>query len=180
MTSSRLVTKNAIDDVIRALVLLPPSVHFLILGTGVEEKRLRALAARFSLENRVHFEGFVAHDKLPGHLKACDAFIRPSRTEGFGASFAEAMAAGLPVIATQEGGIADFLFDEVRNPDKPPTGFAVDRDSPEQIATAVKEVMTNPIKVERIRENAFRLVSEKYDWDTIAKQMRSVFVTLGV
>jgi glycosyltransferase involved in cell wall biosynthesis len=175
VTSSRLVVKNAIDDVIRAMVFLPPSVHFLILGVGPEEKKLRVLVERFALSSRVHFQGFVSHNELPGYLKACDAFIRPSRTEGFGASFPEAMAAGLPVVATQEGGIADFLFDEKRNPDKPPTGFAVDRDSPEQIANAVKEIMTNPVKVERIHENAFRLVSEKYDWDTIAKQMQSVF-----
>ena len=53
------------------------------------------------------------------------------------------MAAGLPVIATQEGGIADFLFDAVRNPDKETTGWAVDKDSPEQIAEAVREIVAS-------------------------------------
>jgi len=180
VTSSRLVHKNAVDDVIRALVLLPKYVHFLILGSGVEETRLRALVSHLELGGRIHFKGHVLHSELPGYLHSCDAFVRPSRTEGFGSSFVEAMAAGLPVIATQEGGIADFLFDAKRNPNRPPTGFAVDCDSPEQIANATKEIMTNPDKVQHVRENAFALVCEKYDWDIVARQIRAVFGTIGV
>jgi glycosyltransferase involved in cell wall biosynthesis len=179
-TSSRLVHKNAVDDVIRSLVLLPAYVHFLILGVGPEEARLRALTRKLEVDARVHFQGYVSHADLPGYLHACDAFVRPSRTEGFGASFPEAMAAGLPVIATQEGGIADFLFDAKRNPGVPPTGFAVDRDTPEQIANAVKEIMTDSKKVQEVRENAFSLVRAKYDWDTVAGQMRALFGTIGV
>jgi phosphatidylinositol alpha-1,6-mannosyltransferase len=180
VTSSRLVQKNALDDVIRSLTLLPVYVHFLVLGSGSEEKILKALTRELALEERVHFEGFVSHAALPGYLHACDAFVRASRTEGFGSSFVEAMAAGLPVIATQEGGLADFLFDERRNPKRPPTGFAVDRDMPEQIANAVKEIMTNPEMVQRVRQNAFSLVREKYDWDTVARQMRGFFATIGL
>lgn len=180
VTSSRLVHKNAVDDVIRALALLPSTVHFLVLGSGPEEGGLKALARDLGVIDRVHFVGFVSHTELPSYLHASDIFVRPSRTEGFGASFPEAMAVGLPVVATQVGGISDFLFDEKRNPDKSATGWAVDVEAPAQIASAVKEIMTNPAKVERVRENAFNLVREKYSWDTVALQMRSVFGTLGV
>lgn len=179
VTSSRLVYKNAVDDVIRALVQLPPYVHFLVLGVGGQENDLRILARELKVDQRVHFKGYVPHAELPNYLHACDAFVRPSRSEGFGSSFVEAMAAGLPVIATQEGGIADFLFDARRNPERAPTGFAVDRDVPEQIANAVKEVMTDPKKVQMIRENAFTLVREKYDWDGIAQQTEALFGTIG-
>lgn len=180
ITSSRLVHKNAVDDVIRALVQLPPYVHFLVLGVGNQEDSLRALARELKVEQRVHFKGYVPHAELPGYLHACDAFVRPSRSEGFGSSFVEAMAAGLPVIATQEGGIADFLFDARRNPEHPSTGFAVDHDVPEQIANAVKEIMTDPKKVQMIRENAFTLVREKYDWDGIARQAEALFATIRI
>lgn len=180
VTSSRLVLKNAVDDVIRALVLLPEYVHFLVLGKGEGEKKLKALTNELGLGKRVHFKGYISHRELPGYLHSCDAFVRASRTEGFGSSFVEAMAVGLPVIATQEGGIADFLFDAKRNPSQPPTGFAVDKDSPEQIANAVKEIMTNPDKVQHIRENAFSLVREKYDWDIVARQTRELFGTIGI
>lgn len=92
-----------------------------------------------------------------------------------GNSFIEAMAAGLPVIATQEGGIADFLFDAERNPDKETTGWAVDTDSPEQIADAVKEILENPKQVEHVKATAKKLVLEKYEWNTIAQKMKALF-----
>lgn len=175
ITTSRLVRKNAIDDVIRALPHLPDSVRFQILGSGPEEMALRALARACGVTQRVEFLGHIDRGSMPRYLHAADIFIRPSRTEGFGISFMEAMAAGLPVISTQEGGIADFLFDAKRNPDREPTGWAVDADSPEQIAEAVTDISMHPEQVVRVTGAAKRMVIEKYDWDLIAKQMRGVF-----
>lgn len=171
ITTSRLVKKNACDDVIRALPRLPSYIHFVILGTGPDEAMLRALAKELHVEGRVHFVGFVGHTDMPKYLKACDIFIRPSLSEGFGSSFVEAFAAGLPVIATQEGGIADFLFDPERNPDKAPTGRAVDARNPEQIARAVTSILENPELTSRIVENAKKLAFESYDWNSIARHM---------
>ena len=172
ITASRLVHKNALDEVIRALVLLPQNVQFVIYGSGSDEEELRKLSEELGVSDRVLFKGYISHDDLPSAFSTAHIFIRPSRSEGMGNAFIEAMAVGLPVIATQEGGIADFLFDEKRNPGKPATGWAVDVDSPEQIALAVKDIITNPEKVTRIRANALALVREKYDWDLIAKNMQ--------
>jgi len=172
ITTSRLVHKNAVDDVIRALSLLPSNVHFLILGIGQDEAMLRALAKEKDVEARVQFLGQVPHSEMPKYLKISDIFIRPSRSEGMGNSFVEAFAAALPVIATQEGGIADFLFDPIRNSDKQPTGFAVDKDAPEQIAEVVKKILGNPEQVKKVIENARALAFQKYDWDLIAKDMQ--------
>jgi glycosyltransferase involved in cell wall biosynthesis len=179
ITTSRLVRKNAVDEVIKALALLPESVRFQILGSGPEHAALRTLAHSYGVESRVEFLGHIDRSAMPAYLHSADIFIRPSRTEGFGISFIEAMAAELPVIATQEGGIADFLFDAKRNPDKPPTGWAVDTDSPEQIAEAVKDILANPEQVKKVLATAKAMVSEKYDWDLIAKNMREkVFARL--
>ena len=172
ITTSRLVHKNAIDVCIAALSLLPDNVKFIILGSGPLERDLKEKTKNLKLEPRVQFLGHVVYEETPKYLKASDIFIRPSRSEGMGSSFVEAMAAGLPVIATQEGGIADFLFDEKRNPDKPVTGFAVDKDSPEQIAAQVKNIMEHPEKVRAVIETAKAMVMEKYDWDLVAKDMR--------
>lgn len=172
ITTSRLVHKNAVDDVIRALPMLPENVHFIIGGTGPDEAMLKKLARDLKVEKRVQFLGHLGHEEMPKYLKACDIFTRPSRSEGFGASFAEAMAAELPVVTTQEGGISDFLFDEKRNPDQPITGWAVDKDSPEQIAEAVKDIMARPEKVRAVVATAKQMVIEKYDWDLVAKDMR--------
>ena len=178
ITTSRLVKKNACDDVIRALKFLPENIKFLILGIGPDEAMLRALARELGVETRIHFPGQVSHAEMPKYLKVSDIFIRPSLSEGFGISFIEAMAAELPVVATQEGGIADFLFDAKRNPDKETTGWAVDKNSPEQIAEAVKDILANPEQVARVKEVAKKMVIEKYDWDLIAERMRSLFGTI--
>ena len=177
ITTSRLVRKNAIDDVVRTVPLLPENVHFIILGTGPDEVMLRKLVTDLKIEHRVQFLGHIGHDDLPKYLKACDIFIRPSRSEGMGNSFLEAMAAGLPVIATQEGGIADFFFDEKSNPDKLVTGWAVDKDSPKQIAEAVHDIMNRPEKVRAVVATAREMVIEKYDWDIVAKAMREKVFT---
>lgn len=172
ITASRLVHKNAIDICIKAIVFLPEHVRLVIVGTGEDEGKLKKLALEKGVSARVDFRGYVTHEQLPGLLKSCDIFIRPSRSEGMGNAFVEAFAAGLPVIATQEGGIADFLFDEKRNPGKSTTGWAVDVDAPEQIARAVQDIVAHPEKVQKVTETAFALAKEKYDWATIAKDMQ--------
>lgn len=171
ITTSRLVHKNAVDDVINSLTYLPNNFIFLILGTGPDESMLKDLVSDKKLEDRVKFIGQVDHSVMPKYLKISDAFTRPSRSEGFGNSFIEAMAADIPVVATQEGGISDFLFDGKRNPDKKTTGWAVDKDSPEQIAEAFKDIFSDLEKTKKIIENAHKMADEKYDWNLIAKNM---------
>ncbi|MFA5877246.1 MAG: glycosyltransferase family 4 protein [Candidatus Paceibacterota bacterium] len=178
ITASRLVHKNAIDDVIQALTLLPENVKFLILGTGPDEEALRLQTADCRLDSRVLFLGHVTHEDLPKYLQVSDIFIRPSRSEGMGNSFIEAFASGIPVIATQEGGIADFLFDSVRNPDKASTGFAVDRDSPQQIAETVKHILAHPESVAVVVQNARDVAKKGYDWNLIAKDMKEKVFSL--
>lgn len=172
ITTSRLVHKNAIDDVISALPLMPPSVHFLILGIGPDESALKILAKKSNVESQVHFLGQIGHAELPKYLKVSDIFIRASRSEGMGNSFIEAFAAGIPVIATQAGGIADFLFDEFRNPEHSPTGFAVDVNSPKHIAEKVAYIQSHPESVRAVTQNAKKLAERGYDWNTIARDMR--------
>lgn len=178
ITASRLVHKNGIDTVIKALTKLPATVHFAICGIGPDEAKLKALAVKYGVSERTHFLGQIEHAELPLALAACDIFIRPSRSEGMGNSFIEAMAAGLPVIATQEGGIADFLFDAVRNPGQPATGWAVDVDAPEQIANAVRDILARPEQVAQVTETARSMVRDKYDWKLVADQMRTHFHSL--
>lgn len=173
VTTSRLVHKNGIDDVIRALPRLSERVQFIVFGTGPDEKALKELADRCGVAERVHFKGAISHQEMPRYLHACDIFIRPSRSEGMGNSFIEAMAAGLPVVATQVGGIADFLFDPKRNPDKNPTGFAVDPNDPEGIAVRVQGIMDGRTPTQEVVANAQALVRERYDWDTITEQMKN-------
>lgn len=169
--TGRLVHKNALDTIILALPLVP-EVRLRLVGDGPDKSSLEQLAQELGVRRRVEFISYVDHAELQVFLRSADIFVRPSRSEGMGNSFVEAMATGLPVIATQEGGIADFLFDAKRNPDKPTTGWAVDKDSPKQIAEAVKDILANPEQAKKVVANARAMVSEKYDWDLIARNMR--------
>ncbi len=178
ITTSRLVHKNAIDDVVRALALLPPHISFAVLGVGPDKEKLEALSKECGVSKRVHFFGYVDHHDLPACLSLGDIFIRPSRTEGMGNSFIEAMAAGLPVIATQEGGIADFLFDEKKNPDKASTGFAVDKDTPSHIADVVQRILDNPEATQKTIATAKAMVQKNYTWDSVTVGMRQLFAKI--
>lgn len=172
ITTSRLVHKNGIDDVIQAIAKLPQNVQFLILGIGPDEEMLKNLAKREGVYHRVYFLGQVGHAELPKYLQVSDIFIRPSRSEGMGNSFVEAFAAGIPVIATQEGGLSDFLFDAKLNPDKPTTGWAVRKDSPADIAEAVQDIIAHPEQVKKVTTTAKALAFSDYDWDKITRAMR--------
>lgn len=178
VTTSRLAHKNAIDDVIRALPLTDSRVVFVVCGIGPDEESLKALVSELHLEERVKFVGQVEHAELPVVLHAADIFTRPSRSEGMGNSFIEAMAAGIPVIATQEGGISDFLFDEKKNPDKPSTGWAVSKDAPREIAEAIADILARPEKVQEVRKQALELVQKTYDWELVARDMDAIFTTI--
>jgi glycosyltransferase involved in cell wall biosynthesis len=166
ITTSRLVPKNGAGDVIAALSLLPQSVHFKILGVGPLETQLKTQVQKLGLVERVIFGGFVDQTELPEHLHAADIFIRPSLSEGMGNSFIEAMAAGLPVIATPVGGIPDFLQDGV-------TGVFCEPKHPESVARAVERVIGDESLRQGLIRNAFEMVQEKYDWALIAEDMKN-------
>ena len=110
---------------------------------------------------------------LPGYLKICDIFIRPSLSEGLGNSFLEAMVAGIPVIATPVGGIPDFLFDPEKNPDKESTGLFCEIRNPESIAKQVLRLIENSELRARIINNAKAMTIKKYDWDKIAQEFKT-------
>lgn len=177
ITTSRLVTKNAVDIVIRSLKLLPEEVKFLVLGIGPDEAMLKSLARVEGVLDRVKFLGQIDHNEMPKYLKVSDIFIRPSRSEGMGNSFVEAMAARIPVVATAVGGITDFLFDPVANPDKAPTGLFAKVEDPEDTARAIAQFIDDKALTKRCVDNAYHMVMERYDWDIIAKDMHEKVFT---
>jgi glycosyltransferase involved in cell wall biosynthesis len=171
ITTSRLVKKNAVSDIIKALKYLSDNVKLQILGTGPLERELKQFVKKENLEHRVRFAGFVSQENLPAHLHKADIFIRPSLSEGQGISFIEAMAAGLPVIATPVGGIPDFLIDGE-------TGLFCKVNDPKSIAEKVREFAGNPELRTKIIKNAFLMVKEKYDWTIVAAEMKKIFQNL--
>lgn len=171
ITTSRLVKKNGIGDIIKSLQYLPENVKFWIIGDGPERKNYALLVTHYSLQNRVSFLGYLSHEEIVKHLHSADIFIRPSLSEGLGNSFLEAMAAGVPVIGTPVGGIPDFLKDKE-------TGLFCEVNNPQSIAEKVKIYLNNQELREKIIANAQKIVQEKYNWNLITEKMRNIFEKL--
>ncbi|MCG2701115.1 glycosyltransferase family 4 protein [Candidatus Parcubacteria bacterium] len=180
ITTSRLVKKNGINDLIKAIKQTTDdrrhtTVKLLICGIGEDEKKLKDLAKDLKIENKVMFLGQVDHKDLPKYLWMSDIFCRPSLSEGLGNSFLEAMAAGLPVVATPVGGIPDFLEDGK-------TGWFCKVRDPDSIAEKIKYILDekNKEEVERVVKNAKKMVEEKYNWESISVKYKEIFNNLWI
>lgn len=171
ISTSRLVKKNGLDSLIRAVALSindDISCRLIIIGEGPERDYLQSLINNLDLNEKVALIGYLDQAPMINYLKKADIFVRPSRSEGLGNSFLEAMAMGIPVIGTPVGGIIDFLQDGE-------TGLYCAVDDPSTIAAAIKKLLTDKALREKIVTNAYQLVRDHYRWELIAKQYRGVF-----
>lgn len=170
-SASRLERKNGLDLLLRAAEILKDKYNFrvIIAGEGRERKSLMDLRRALGLDDRVDFIGGIPYEKLYKYYAGADIFVRPSRTEGLGSAFLEAMAAGLITIGTPVGGITDFLWEGS-------TGFLAEPENAENLAEAVKTaLMLAPAKKAQIIGNARGLVKTKYLWPDISAKMSDAF-----
>lgn len=187
VTASRLVDKNGLEYLIKAIKILQDKYGSLvilkILGDGKLRKKLEKLVDDLKIKDRVvllgvkqfkekgvGFEGEVSNEKVYEYLSQANVFCRPSLSEGLGNAFLEAMAVGVPVVATPVGGIPDFLKDGE-------TGWFCRVKDPESIAEKINYILDpkNKVEVERVVDNAYKLVEEKYNWGKISQDMKNIF-----
>ncbi len=178
VNTARLVHQKGYETTIDALLLLPPHIKLLIVGGGPDEQHLRTYVTERQLTERVIFTGQVERDVVSTYRLVGDIFVGPSRSEGLGNAFLSAMASEIPVIATQVGGLADFIFDRERNPGVPATAFAVDPDDPKQVAAQVMYILAHHADVREVTARAKAMVLGEYDWDTVAIRVREVFAEM--
>ncbi|OGA80194.1 MAG: hypothetical protein A3G27_13170 [Betaproteobacteria bacterium RIFCSPLOWO2_12_FULL_66_14] len=117
----RLVGWKGLRVILELLPQLPQEVHYLVVGEGPEEPRLRQQAAQLGVGERVHFCGRIAHDELPQVLAQADLLVQPSLgEESFGITLVEAMACALPVLASRQGGMSEIVLPGVTGELLPP------------------------------------------------------------
>jgi phosphatidylinositol alpha-1,6-mannosyltransferase len=175
LTVGRLQKRKGHDMAIRALAALRkrfPGVRYLIVGAGEEEVGLRSLAHDQGVSDAVVFAGKLPDEDLPGCYAACDVFIMANRTvnqdiEGFGMVFLEANAAGKPVIGGISGGTEDAIVDGE-------TGFRVDAERPEAVATAIERLLADPELRKRMGRAGRRRVEREFSWDRVVQKTRRV------
>lgn len=120
----RLVGWKGLHGIITVLKTVPDA-HYLIVGKGEERQRLALLAEHFEIGARVHFAGVCPHDDLPDLLHAADVFVQPSLgEEAFGISVVEAMASGLPVLVSKNGGMVEIVEEAISGYLLPPGDLA--------------------------------------------------------
>jgi len=173
VSTGRLVPKNGLDILIKAFAILVSNDKeirhkLLLIADGSQRQELVGLAESLGVVDKVVFVKHVSQDELPKYLKISHVFVRPSRSEGLGISFLEAMAAGLPVVGTAVGGITDFL---VHNQ----TGLICDGSRPEDVAEKIKTLIEDRELRKMVAKNGQELVREKYDWDKITLEYARIY-----
>ncbi|MEH2260606.1 glycosyltransferase [Nostoc sp.] len=125
------------DQILYALVkvqLYLPNVHFILAGKGDDIPRIKALVTKLNLQDCVTIAGFVPDKELCDHYNLCDVFALPSKGEGFGIVFLEALACGKPILAGNQDGSIDPLADGK-------LGCLVDPDNVEEIAENLIQIL---------------------------------------
>jgi len=151
---ARMYPRKRLDDLVRAAAWLRariPDVRVRIIGQGPEAGRLRALAQALGVADTVTFVGEVPRGTLAVEYISAHCFCLPTVQEGFGLVFAEAMAAGLAIVACRAGAVPEVV-DDGR------TGLLVPPRRPEELARAMESVLTNPELRARLGEAGRRRV----------------------
>lgn len=172
-TTSTLIPRNGIDILIESLPAVLekfPQTKLKIAGEGPMEKDLKRRVEELGLNGCVEFLGTLKHESIPELVKKSHVFVRPSRFEGFGVSFVEAMALGTPVITCPVGGIVDFLTDGE-------TGLLVPTENPAELSKAIIRIFQNEEQMKLITSNARKLVEQRYDWNNIADKVEAAYLS---
>lgn len=152
LTVGRLTTADTykgFDTLIEAMPTIRrdyPAVRLRIVGTGDDLPRLNALAAQLGVAGSVDFLGPISDEALRAEYAACDLFALPSRKEGFGLVYLEAMNYGKPCIGARAGGVPEVITDDV--------GRLVDYGNIPDLAAAVAEIVKQPRDSEVVRKHA--------------------------
>jgi glycosyltransferase involved in cell wall biosynthesis len=165
LSVARMYPRKRLDDLLRATVMLRarvPDVQVRIVGEGPESVRLRALHRELGLGDSAVLLGEVTRRTLAVEYRRAHCFCLPTVQEGFGLVFAEAMAAGLPVVACRAAAVPEVVDDRR-------TGILVTPRAPAELASAVETLLVNEtLRAELGRAGLQRV--EAFDLERVARR----------
>lgn len=161
----RLDPVKRVGDLLDATRWLGRNVELHIFGDGDDRERLHTRTHELGLSDRVVFHGVVSRPQRA--LDQVDVLVLPSQAEGFGLVLIEAMAAGVPVIATNVPGIRDVV-------EHGRTGLLVPVRSPRAIAAAVERVRDDAALRQRLVEQGMATVRDRYGFETVMAKYRAL------
>jgi D-inositol-3-phosphate glycosyltransferase len=180
----RMVKRKGVDNVIRALALLPPDVKVRLLVVGGESARpdphatpeigrLLALAEACGVADRVTFTGQRQRHELRACYSAADVFVTTPWYEPFGITPLEAMASGTPVIGSAVGGIKHSVLDGI-------TGFLVPPHDPGALADRLRQLHANPWLGQAMGRSGVRRVRALFTWERVAADLADIYQEIRV
>ena len=166
----RLVYEKGIHILINAVPKVVEKVNakFIIVGSGYMKEQLSNIVKSMGLEHKVLFTGFVEEENLLKLQKCADVSVVPSLFEPFGIVALEAMAAKSPIVVSDTGGLSEIV-------DHDQSGIKAYPNNADSLAWGITKILLDENFRNSIRENAYKKILEKYDWNKIAQQTRHVY-----
>lgn len=175
LTAGRLVERKGYDTAIGAMRRVPRAELVIAGGPGAdrlardpEYRRLLRIAERHGVADRIHFLGSVDHDRMPSLIRSADVVACVPWYEPFGIVPLEAMACGVPVVASAVGGFLDTVVDGA-------TGRHVPPRRPDRLAAALRDLLDDPFRRDGFGIAGLDRVRSRYTWDRIANDMLVVY-----
>lgn len=175
LTVAPLAASKGIDTVLHALAATNgefADLRYAVVGAGTELAPLKALAKKLGLTQRVRFLTDVPDADLPALYNLATAYVGLSRqtgldVEGFGISFAEAAACGLPVIGARSGGIPDVVADGQ-------TGLLVNAEKPDEVVAAIGKLLKDGKLAGKLGKEGRARVEKFQNWDRVTRDLRAI------
>lgn len=166
----RLLPIKGLEYLLRAMEIIHHqnnNILLILVGDGTQRKFLEGMIKELLLEKVVIFKGTIQNTEVPHQLSQADVFVLPSLSEGFPNVILEAMAAGLPIVATNVGGLAEIIKDKEN-------GYLVEPKNPEQLAQKLLLILENP----EIQKNMSYMNIQKakeYSWESVACDLETIY-----
>jgi glycosyltransferase involved in cell wall biosynthesis len=172
LTVRRLVYKNGIDTLIESAkkaIKKNPRLVFLVVGKGPDFEKVKEKIEQLGMQKNFRLTGFISDEDLPFYYNIADFFVLPSKSgEGLPLVALEAMACGVPVIATNVGGISEVMKEDY--------GKLVPPNSPDSLAEAILEFSHRELST--LKKDLRVMIEQKYSWDKNVEKLVEIYEEL--
>jgi glycosyltransferase involved in cell wall biosynthesis len=170
VSTGRLVSWKGFDKLIKIIEHIR-AAHLVIIGEGPERTELEKLIAERKLSGRIHLIGMTSRTEVFSFLKHADVFVLNSSYEGLPHIVLEAMAAGIPVIATETGGTGELVQDGYN-------GILVPQAEPESLEYSIKKILRDGNLRKNLVQNGYATL-KKFDWESLVEETENVLIQIA-
>jgi phosphatidylinositol alpha-1,6-mannosyltransferase len=168
LSSERYKGMDTLITALPRLLMKFPDINLVAVGEGDDREWLEHMAEKNGVRRHIHFYSGISYEELSAAYGACELFALPSRGEGFGLVYLEAMARGKPVIGGAHGGTPEVIDDGT-------TGYLVPHGDPVQLATSIETLLENPTLAKQMGDRGKQRVQNEFRFNVFAKSVKKLF-----